>query len=80
MKLLDQDSKRVENHFIHVENSRDGKTYIADPVYYAYFLILKEIWEELPVEIKKNTYNLTKAGILDLNNLKSTNIEEFIKI
>ena len=80
MNLLDQDSERVENHFIHVKNSRDGKTYMADPVYYAYFLMLKEIWEELPVEIKKNTYNLTKAGILELNNLQSTNIEEFIKI
>ena len=78
LNLLDQNSERVKNHFIHIENLRDGKTYVADPVYYAYFLMLKEIWEELPLDIKKNTYNLTKAGILNLKGLKSINIQEFI--
>jgi hypothetical protein len=80
LNLLDQNSERVKNHFIHIDNSRDGKTYMADPVYYAYFLMLKEIWEELPLEIKKNTYNLTKAGILNLNELRSINIQEFVNM
>ena len=80
LNLLDKDPDRVKDHFIHVKNPRDGKTYVADPVYYAYFLMLKEIWEELPLEIKKNTHNLTKAGILDLNELRSINIQEFMEM
>lgn len=80
MDVLDKKYEEVEKHFVHIKNQRDGKTYIADPVYYAYFLMLKEIWDELPLEIKEKTHNLTKAGILDLNNLKSTNIEEFMGI
>jgi len=80
LNLLDKDPDRVKDHFVHVKNSRDGKTYVADPVYYAYFLMLKEIWEELPLEIKKNTHNLTKAGILDLNELRSINIQEFMEM
>ena len=78
MNTLNQKSESVKNHFMHIKNIRDGKTYIADPVYYAYFLMLKEIWNELPLEIKKNTYNLTKAGILDLTGLKSTSIVDFM--
>ena len=78
LNLLDQNSERVKDHFIHIKNPYDGKTYIADPVYYAYFLMLKEIWEELPLEIRENTYNLTKAGILNLNELRSINIQEYM--
>ena len=80
MDVLDKKYEEVEKHFVHIKNQRDGKTYMADPVYYAYFLMLKEIWDELPLDIKEKTYNLTKAGILDLNNLKSINIEEFMRI
>jgi len=80
MDVLDKKYEEVEKHFVHIKNQRDGKTYMADPVYYAYFLMLKEIWDELPLDVKEKTYNLTKAGILDLNNLKSINIEEFMRI
>lgn len=79
MKSLDQNSDSVKNHYIHIKNIRDGKMYMADPVYYAYFLMLREIWDELPLEIKQNTYNLTKAGILNLRDLKNINIEEFME-
>ena len=79
MKSLDQNSDIVKNHFVHIKNSRDGKTYMADPVYYAYLLMLKEIWNELPQEIKKNTYNLTKGGILDLTGLNNIKLEEFLE-
>ena len=80
MNTLDQKSDSVKNHYIHIKNSRDGRTYMADPVYYAYFLMLKEIWEELPQSVKQNTYNLTKAGILNLSNLKNMNLKEFMEI
>jgi len=80
MKSLNQNSDSVKNHYIRIKNTHDGRTYMADPVYYAYFLMLKEIWEELPLEIKHNTYNLTKAGILNLRDLKNINIEEFMEI
>jgi hypothetical protein len=80
MENLEQKSDSAKNHFIHIKNTRDGRTYMADPVYYAYFLMLKEIWEELPIEIKENTFNLTKAGILNLTNLKNINIEDFVKV
>lgn len=79
MKSLDQNSDIVKNHFVHIKNTRDGKTYIADPVYYVYLLMLKEIWDELPEEIKQNTYNLTKGGILNLRDLKNISIEEFLE-
>jgi len=79
MNSLDQNSDSVKNHYVHIKNIRDGRTYMADPVYYAYFLMLKEIWEELPLEIKQNTYNLTKGGILSLRGLKSINVEDFME-
>ena len=80
LNTLSQNSDSAKNHFIHIKNQRDGRTYMADPVYYAYFLMLKEIWGELPLEIKENTYNLTKAGILDLADLKNINIDEFLEM
>jgi len=80
MKSLNKNSEHAKNHYIHIKNTRDGRTYMADPVYYAYFLMLKEIWEEMPIEIKQNTYNLTKGGILNLRDLKNVNMEEFMEI
>jgi len=80
MKLLDNKSNRVKDLYVQIKNSRDGRTYMADPVYYAYFLMLKEIWQELPLEIKQNTYNLTKGGILNIYDLKYINLENFMAI
>lgn len=78
LQSLDNNVEKVAQHYIRRENTRDGKTYIADPVYYAYFLMFKEIWKELPNEIKNNSYNLTREGILDLDGLKHINIEKFL--
>lgn len=36
MKLVDGDPERLHAHFKRVKNHRDGKTYIADPVYYCF--------------------------------------------
>jgi hypothetical protein len=81
MEALDQKSEKVKKQFVHVKNKVDGKTYIADPVYYAYSLMFKEIWdEELSLEIKQRTYNLTMGGILSMNDLKGINIENFLEI
>ena len=77
---LDNDSNKVEKQFLHQVNPRDGKTYIADPVYYAYFLMLKEIWEQLPLEIKKNSFNLTSQGILTLDGLNNITPKQFLEI
>jgi hypothetical protein len=79
MNSLEQNLDSVKNHYIHIKNTRDGRTYKADPVYYAYFLMLKEIWGELPLDIKQNTYNLTKEGILNLKGLKNICIEDFME-
>ena len=77
-KSLDDKIDSVKKHYVHVKNFRDNKTYIADPVYYCYYLMLKEIWDELPLSIKQNTYNLTKAGILNLAGLKNISVEEYM--
>lgn len=78
LQSLDNNPEKVAKHYVRRENTRDGKTYIADPVYYAYFLMFKEIWSELPNEIKNYSYNLTREGILDLKDLKHINIEKFL--
>ena len=81
MDVLDQKSEKVKEQYIHVKNDIDGKTYIADPVYYAYSLMFKEIWdEELPLEIKEMTYNLTVGGILSMNDLKTIDVKKFLEI
>ena len=81
MKALEQKSEKVKEQYVHIKNNLDGKTYIADPVYYAYSLMFKEIWdEELPLEIKQMTYNLTKGGILNMSDLKYTSIESFLEL
>tara|TARA_B100000953_G_C18002042_1_gene415434 strand:- start:320 stop:1147 length:828 start_codon:yes stop_codon:yes gene_type:complete len=80
MEVLDHKFERVKDQYVHIKNNRDGKMYMADPVYYAYFLMLKEIWEELPMKIKQNTYNLTKGGILNINGLKYATVKKFLDI
>ena len=80
MNSLDNNTERVKKSFVHIKNHNDGKTYMADPVYYAYFLMFQEIWDELPSSLKANTYNLTKEGILNIKDLKSSTIEKFLEI
>jgi hypothetical protein len=80
MKSMGNNSDRVRDSYIHIKNNHDGKMYMADPVYYAYFLMFKEIWAELPSNLKQNTYNLTKEGILNIKDLKSSTIEKFLEI
>ena len=81
MEALDQKPEKVKEQYVHVKNNLDGKTYIADPVYYAYSLMFREIWdEELPIEIKQMTYNLTLGGILNMNDLKNMKINEFLEM
>ena len=36
LSALDNDHEKTVNHYVRVKNPRDGKTYVADPVYYAY--------------------------------------------
>ena len=79
METLEQKSDKVKDYFVHIKNDLDGKIYMADPVYYAYYLMFKEIWEdELPLIIKQNTYNLTLGGILSLEGLQYKNIKKFL--
>ena len=80
MKSFDKNQKSVKESFIHIKNPRNGNTYIADPVYYAYFLMLKEIWSKLPLEVKNNSYNLTNEGILNIDTLKYIHIKNFLTI
>ncbi len=42
--------------------------------------MLKEIWGELPSEIKDNTYNLTSEGILNIDDLKYIHIKKFLDL
>jgi len=74
------DHEKAINHYVKVKNPRDGKIYLADPVYYAYFLMFSEIWNELPLNIKENTYNLTPQGILNIPDLKYINTDEFLRL
>jgi hypothetical protein len=72
------DHEKAVNHYVKVKNPRDGKTYLADPVYYAYFLMFSEIWNELPNSVKENTFNLTSQGILNISDLKYISTDEFL--
>lgn len=80
LQVLDNDKEKVTKHYVHIKNPRDGRTYIADPVYYAYFLMFKEIWGELPVEIQKRTYNLTHQGIINIDNLRYISIDTYLEL
>lgn len=80
LKALDNDHEKVVKHYVRVKNPRDGKIYLADPVYYAYFLMFKEIWNELPQNLKENTFNLTSQGILNIPELKYISTDEFLRM
>ena len=77
---LENNPNKVQEYFVHQNNPRDGKTYIADPVYYAYFLMFKEIWKDLPIEVKESSFNLTSEGILNINGLKNIDVNKFLEL
>ncbi|HEV2193255.1 MAG TPA: 6-hydroxymethylpterin diphosphokinase MptE-like protein [Nitrosopumilaceae archaeon] len=80
LNVLDDDHEKAIKHYVHVKNPRDGKTYVADPVYYAYSLMFKEIWNELPQSVRKNTFSLTPQGIVNIDHLKYINIDEYLNL
>jgi len=80
VNVLDNDHKKAIKHYVRIKNPRDGKMYVADPVYYAYSLIFKEIWGELPQSVRENTFNLTPQGIVDVDQLKYINIDRYLEI
>jgi hypothetical protein len=80
LEASENDYEKAVKHYVKIKNPRDGKIYFADPVYYAYFLMFKEIWDELPKNIRENTFNLTSQGILNISDLKYINTDEFLKL
>ena len=80
LDVLDNDHEKTANHYVKVKNPRDGRTYVADPVYYSYFLMFKEIWNELPSRIRENTFNLTSQGIVNIENLKYITVSEYLNL
>ena len=80
MKVVGEDPKKARKMFKVVKNERDGKNYVADPVYYAYWLMFKELWGLLPSEVRDRTYNLTREGILDAPGLRTITTEGFAKL
>ena len=79
MKLVDGDPERLHKHFKRVKNLRDGKTYIADPVYFTYYLVFRELWRILSPNVRRSTFNLTVQGILSARGLKTIGMSEFIE-
>ncbi len=80
LNVLDDDHEKAIKHYVHVKNPRDGKTYVADPVYYAYHLMFKEIWNELPQSVRDNTFSLTSQGIVNIDHLKYINIDDYLNL
>jgi hypothetical protein len=80
LSALDNDHDKAVKHYVRVNNPRDGRTYVADPVYYSYYLMFKEIWNELPVSVRENTFNLTPQGIMNVDNLKYISVDEYLKL
>lgn len=80
LNALNNDHEKAAKHYVHVKNPRDGKTYLADPVYYAYYLMFSEIWNELPNNIRENTFNLTQQGIVNINNLKYISVDRYLSL
>jgi len=79
MKILKSKSK-VKDHFHRVKNQRDGKTYVADPGYYYYFLAFQDLWSDLSENQQNKVINLTKQGILQAPHLKTLSMTEFLEL
>ena len=79
MKILRGDTVRVKQHFKRIVNKRDGKTYVADPVYYAYLLAFRELWRMIPICVHRSTFNLTVQGILSARGLQTIDMDEFLE-
>lgn len=56
--------ERAKAHYVKMRNPRDGREYIADPVYYAYSLMFKAMFKNAPQPVREKTFTLTKEGIL----------------
>jgi len=80
LNSLNNDQEKAAKHYVHINNPRDGRIYIADPVYYAYFLMFKEIWSELPTKVKNYTFNLTREGILNIDELRHIDVKQFLEL
>ena len=80
LNALDNDHEKAVKHYVRVKNTRDGRTYVADPVYYAYYLMFREIWNELPRSVRENTFNLTPQGIVNIDNLRYISIDEYLNL
>ncbi len=80
LNALDNNHEKAVKHYVRIQNPRDGKIYLADPVYYAYFLMFREIWNELPQSVRENTFNLTFQGILNIPDLKYISTDEYLQL
>lgn len=78
MKITGEDEKVASSLFEHVRNPIDGKFYVADPVYYTYFVQFREIWEKMSWKARGSTFNLTPQGLLPkiLNCMSASNFAE----
>ena len=80
LNALDNDHEKTVKHYVRVKNPRDGRTYVADPVYYAYYLMFREIWDELPKSLQEKTFNLTQQGIVNIDRLKYISVDEYLSL
>ena len=70
----------IRGRFERFTNQNDGKTYVADYTYCQYLDWFREIWRGLPREVKENTFNLTKEGILSARGLKNLSVNDFLAL
>jgi hypothetical protein len=70
--------RKAIKSFKKIHNRRDGKTYVVDYTYYQYRRMFRELWSRLPPEVRRNTYNLTKQGILSAKDLRYMNLDTFL--
>ena len=80
LSAVNNDHEKAAKHFVHVKNPRDGMTYIADPVYYSYYLMFREIWNELPKSVQEKTFNLTQQGILNIDRLIYISVDDYLSL
>jgi hypothetical protein len=80
MRMAGINPNKAIRRFRKVYNRQNQKTYVADSTYWYYRQLFRELWKLLPIQIRRNTYNLTREGILSAKGLRQVSVKEFLDI
>ena len=79
-EALHGDEEKIKKQFVTLYNPWVKKKFIADPVYYAYSVAFKGMWDDLPADVKQGMFTLTPEGIICKTGITYKPLETFLEM